>query len=334
MKNLVTSKIKALMSPYAYFVLRKAGFYSLALFIGLNFAFFIPRLIPMNERFNIFMIYFFDLDKPIAEQYIIFWIRLIQLDLGPSFSYYPLTVWEVLFIPVLLSFLLVFPVLFLSFFIGNWIGGKAAYLKGRVNDIVYFTFIFISSTPFYWLALIIFVYFVTGSNILLSHPGGMSPEMFPPNTLNELFTQRGVEFLIDVLRHYLAPFFTLLIVNIGIWARDMRALTIYEVESNYLYYAKQLGFRPNILRKYAQRNAILPQMTQLNIRLNELIGATLIIEYVFLWPGLGTLFIQSISSSDYPLVMGLIILTLVILIGCNFLIDITYGFVDPRVKHK
>lgn len=318
-----SSKVrKVLNHSYTKFVVKKVVFYLIAMFIALTFVFLIPRF--MVETHSRFLIFFFGLDRPLEEQYLAFLTNIIHLDFGPSFSYYPRTVLETMFVPLLYSLILVIPVLFLSFFLGNWIGSKAAYIKNnRVGDFVYLMLLCFHAAPFYWLGLIIFVYFVTGNNIFLAHPGGISPGVSRGLTL---------EFFIDSLRHYAPAFLTLLIVNLGFWGVRMRALTLSEIQTTYINYAEHLGFRNTKLRKYAQRNSILPQFTLLNVRLNELIGETLIIENVLLWPGIGTLYMESIISRDYPLVMGITIVFLLIAIIGNFLIDITYGFLDPRIK--
>ncbi|MHA2243853.1 MAG: ABC transporter permease [Candidatus Hodarchaeales archaeon] len=319
----MSSKLRETFNhSYTKFVFKKAIFYLLATFIALTFVFLIPRF--MVETRSGFVVYFFGLDQPIEEQYFAFLNNLIRLDLGPSFSYYPRTVLETLFFPLLYTLILVVPVLFLSFFIGNWIGSKAAYLKNsRLNDIVYFILLCFRAAPFYWLGLMIFVYFVSGNNIFLAHPGGISPGVSRGFTL---------EFFIDSIRHYIPAFLTLLIVNVGFWAVRMRSLTLSEMESNYIHFADHLGFRNSTLRKYTQRNAILPQFTMLNLRFNELIGETLIVENILLWPGIGVLYMESIIGRDYPLIMGITIVFLLVAIVGNFIVDITYGFLDPRIK--
>jgi len=320
-----SSKLKkAFNHSYTKFVLKKAVFYLIASFFALTFVFLIPRF--MVETRSGFVIYFLGLDRPLEEQYLIFLNNLLHLNLGFSFAYYPRTVVEIMFFPLLYSLILVVPVLFLSFFIGNWIGSKAAYIRNsRLSDIIYFILLCCRAAPFYWLGLIIFVYFVTGNNIFLAHPGGISPEV-----------SRGFtwEFFLDTFRHYAPAFLTLLIVNLGFWAVRMRALTLSEMESNYIHFVEHLGFRDSMLRKYTQRNAILPQFTMLNLRLNELIGETLIVENILLWPGIGTLYMESIMGRDYPLIMGITMIFLLIAIVGNFIVDITYGFLDPRIRTR
>jgi peptide/nickel transport system permease protein len=343
--GVIFDKLKGFLThSYSRFVLKKAIFYLIVVFIALTCVFAIPRFMPGDpatrllrppptgtdpQRLALYneikqnMIAYFGLDKPLHEQFIDFWIHMFQFDLGSSYTYYPTSVIEIVLPRLIYTLVLVLPVLFISFFLGNWIGGRAAFLKGRLNDFVYLLSIIAANAPFYWLGLIVFIYFVTGDNIFLSHPGGLSPD------ISRGFTW---EFFIDTLRHYAPAFITLIIVTTGGWATGMRAMTLYEKESEYLLYAKQMGFKTRTMRKYAQRNAILPQFTGLNLRLNELIGMTVIVENIFLWPGIGWVAGLAVTNQDYPLVIATFLVTLVVVIIGNFLVDITYGFLDPRIK--
>jgi peptide/nickel transport system permease protein len=109
-------------------------------------------------------------------------------------------------------------------------------------------------------------------------------------------------------------------------------MTLYELDAGYILYAKQLGFRKNKLMSYASRNAILPQFTGLNVNLNNLIGMTMIIEMVFRWDGVGLLALNAVRSRDYFLILGTFLITMVVVIIGNFLVDIAYGFLDPRIR--
>ena len=124
----------------------------------------------------------------------------------------------------------------------------------------------------------------------------------------------------------------MLLFSTGGWATGMRAMMLYELDSPYLLYSKQLGFRKSLIEAYARRNAILPQVTGLNLRLNELIGATLIVEYVFNYPGLGRVIVESATSQNYPLIVGSFIIIILVTVLGNFLLDILYGLIDPRIR--
>ncbi|MFX0061741.1 MAG: ABC transporter permease [Candidatus Hermodarchaeota archaeon] len=333
-------KIKNTLShPYARFLQRKGAFYLIILFISITLIFLIPRLMPGDPATRItpplrppetpedyaariaqFQEYY-GLDKPLHEQYINFWINLFQLNLGPTFSYPNDSTIEILIPALLFTFSLVVPVVLISFFLGNWIGARSAYLKGKADKIVYYFSLLAQSAPFYWLALIFFWIFVFQLKIFNY---GFAPAGLPATL--------SIEYFLVVARYYVLPFSILLIGFTGGWATGMRSMTLYEMESEYLIYSEQLGFRKTSLRKYAQRNAILPQFTGLNIRLSEAIGATLVLEWVFGWPGIGDLLLTSALAQDFPLLMGTSLIVIIVIIGGNFLVDAVYGYIDPRIK--
>jgi peptide/nickel transport system permease protein len=166
--------------------------------------------------------------------------------------------------------------------------------------------------------------FLLAVNVRVFPTGGtFSPRFIPSMNLASL---------LDASRHYALPFLTLLIITTGGWATGMRSMTLYELDSGYILYARQLGFRKKKLASYAERNAILPQFTGLNINLNNLIGMTMIIEMVFAWDGLGLLTLDAIRSRDYFMMLGTFLVTMVVVILGNFLVDLAYAFLDPRIR--
>jgi peptide/nickel transport system permease protein len=267
---------------------------------------------------------YFGLDRPLPEQYINFWANLLRGDLGYAvmrgYNYRPVADAVMAKLPYTLA--LVIPVLFIGFFLGNWIGARAAYVKGKRSDVVYFTSVLASQMPFYWFAMVIL--FLLAVNVRLFPTGGtFSPRFIPSLNLASL---------IDLSRHYALPFLTLLIITTGAWATGMRSMTLYELDSGYILYARQLGFRNKKLVSYAKRNAILPQFTGLNINLNNLIGMTMIIEIVFRWDGLGSLTLDAVLARDYFMMLGTFLVTMVVVILGNFLVDLAYAFLDPRIR--
>ena len=325
--------------PFAKFVTKKAIFYLIVAFIAFNAIFIIPRLMPGNpvdqllppnipsgerERLRNVLMGYYGFDKPIYEQYVNFWANLLRGDLGPGIvsPYTFVPVMNVVMSRLPYTLALVIPVLLISFFVGNWIGAKAAYSKSRLSNAVYFTSVFGNILPFYWLAVVLLFLLAATAKIFPTY-GTFSFMRIPGWNL---------ETFIDLLQHYALPFLTLLIVSIGGWATGMRAMTLYELDSGYILYARQLGFRNNKLVSYAKRNAILPQFTGLIINLNNLIGMTMIIEIVFGWKGIGLLTYDAVQAADYSLIMGTFIITMVVVIFGNFLVDIVYAFIDPRIR--
>ncbi|MGB9135455.1 MAG: ABC transporter permease, partial [Candidatus Bathyarchaeia archaeon] len=267
---------------------------------------------------------YFGLDRPLLEQYVNFWARLLRGDLGYAvmrgYNFRPVADAVMAKLPYTLS--LVVPVLFISFFVGNWIGARAAYTKGKRSEAVYFTSVLASQMPFYWFAMVLL--FLLAVNVRVFPTGGTFSPRFMP----------GLDFasLIDVSRHYALPFLTLVIITTGGWATGMRSMTLYELDAGYILYARQLGFRNKKLVSYAKRNAILPQFTGLNINLNNLIGMTMIIEVVFRWDGLGALALDAVLARDYFMMLGTFLVTMVVVIFGNFLVDLAYAFLDPRIR--
>jgi peptide/nickel transport system permease protein len=166
--------------------------------------------------------------------------------------------------------------------------------------------------------------FLLAVNVRLFPTGGTFSPRFMPSL--------NLASFIDASRHYALPFLTLLIITTGAWATGMRSMTLYELDSGYILYARQLGFRNKKLVSYAKRNAILPQFTGLNINLNNLIGMTMIIEIVFRWDGLGSLTLDAVLARDYFMMLGTFLVTMVVVILGNFLVDLAYAFLDPRIR--
>jgi peptide/nickel transport system permease protein len=328
-----------LLSSYTKFVAGKAIFYLVVVFFSVSLVFFVIESMPgdpvavmlasgnpppgvdINALADIMREYF-GLNKPIQDRFIIFIGNFFGGNFGQSYHFYPVYVSTIIqyYIPYTLS--LAIPVLFVSFFVGNWIGARAAYLKGRLNETSYFSLVFCNQLPPFWLGLvIIFLY------VLLFHgtpPIGAATQGVIPSL--------SISYLLDLLAHWILPFLTLLVVYIGAWATGMRSMVTHEMDSGYVRYGEQLGFRKGKLMSYTQRNAILPQLTGLNMVFNGIIGQTLVIEIVFGWPGLGLLLYNAVFNYDYPLIFGCFLVIIIIIVVGNFLIDILYGFIDPRIR--
>ena len=267
---------------------------------------------------------FYGLDKPLLDQYISYWQNLLQFNFGYTFSQTRITVLNAILPAFYLTMMLVIPTLIIGFFLGNYIGSKAAVYKGTESKLIYYTSITFQSAPYYWtalLAMILFFFFDDQLKI----------DLFPNKWYLlslDYFFQNPIVFL----QHYIIPFTIMLMFSTGGWSTGMRAMMLYELDAPYLLYSKQLGFKKSLIESYARRNAILPQITGLNLRLNELIGATIIVEYVFSYPGLGRIIVESASSQNYPLIVGSFVIIIMVTVIGNFLLDILYGLIDPRIR--
>jgi peptide/nickel transport system permease protein len=326
--------------PFVRFVCKKAVFYLIVSIVAMTFVFFIPRFMPSNPVDDMLarsspnntgvnmtalreaMLAYFGMNKSLSDQYISFWGQLLTGNLGRSFRYFPIPVMRIVLDKLPYTLALVFPVLIISFFLGNWIGAKAAYLGGKWSEFVYFFSVFSNRLPSFWFGMVL-VFLLAVKFKLFPTYGAYSFGVMPSWSFN---------FFVNVLHHYLLPFFTLLFIYLGGWATGMRSMVIHEMDQGYVRYSEQLGFRKKKSMSYAQRNAILPQFTGLNLIFNALIGETLIIEVIFGWPGIGRLTYEAVTGVDYPLIFGCFLVTMVVVILGNFLIDILYGFIDPRIR--
>ncbi|MEM2995278.1 MAG: ABC transporter permease [Candidatus Bathyarchaeia archaeon] len=326
------------MYSFMKFVAKKVVFYGFVAFVALNFAFFIPRITPGDPisrlipptayvpGMNITAIreYYkklWGMDKPLfPDQYLKFWGQVLTLDLGPRMGrQWPRPVAEAVMACLPYTFALVIPVLVVSFILGNWIGAKAAYMGGKWSELIYFYSVFSNRLPYFWLLMVLV--------FLLARQA----KLFPPVYL-EYPTWWDFDVFIKMLRYWFLPFLSLFIVYLGGWATGMRAMVIHEMDSGYVRYAEQLGFKKKKVMSYAQRNAILPQFTGINLYLNALIGETAIVEMIYAWPGIGTLLYDAVTNFDSPTIIGCFIILMIVITFGNFLVDVLYGFVDPRIR--
>lgn len=121
-------------------------------------------------------------------------------------------------------------------------------------------------------------------------------------------------------------------VALGGWAIGMRNMIIYELESDYANYLMALGAPHRLVRKYAFRNAMLPQITGLALQLGAVVGGALVTEIVFSYPGLGWLVLSGIQNQDYFVIQGVFLFIIVGVLLANLIVDVVYVIVDPRTR--
>jgi peptide/nickel transport system permease protein len=122
------------------------------------------------------------------------------------------------------------------------------------------------------------------------------------------------------------------LIAIGGQAIGMRSMSIYELNADYVKYARFLGIKDKKVVGYVFRNAMLPQVTGLALSIGTMVGGALVAEIIFSYPGLGTTIYQGITMADYPLISGTTLIVTVMVLIATFVLDIIYGFIDPRVK--
>lgn len=332
---------KLIDSGFARYLLRKSLWYLVAFFVAVALNFFLPRLIPGNpvavivsqmaqagvqsaalERLYATYMAEFGLDQPVHIQFIRYLGGILRGDLGTSFMLYPSKVASVIKSALPWTLALQIPAIVVGWIVGNVLGAVAAYKRGGYDRTIFTTALAFSRIPYYCLAIIL-VYLLAITWPVFPVAGGYSFGFYPEFSL---------EFILDALYHYTLPFFSLVLVAIGGAAVGMREMAIYELGTDYVNYAKRLGIRDTKVIRYVFRNAMLPQITGLALAFGTMVGGALVTENVFSYPGLGTLLFSAIRQNDYPMIQGVTLIITVTVLIANFLVEIAYGFIDPRIR--
>ena len=139
---------------------------------------------------------------------------------------------------------------------------------------------------------------------------------------------------LDALRNVLLPALTLGVYVSGIFARFLRAALVAELKSDYVRTARSKGLRESVIvSRHVLRNALLPFVTIVGLMMANFIGGAVVTEAVFTYPGLGRLLITAISTRDYPLIQGCILVILIIYVLINVIVDVLYAYIDPRIEY-
>ncbi len=316
---------------------RKLLIYALTFVVAVTLDWLIPRFMPGDpvttmlsraqlraEAAEVMYGYYtraFGLDVPIWQQYLNFWIALFHGDLGTSVYLFPQPVTRVLMRAVPYDVALLVPAILLSWLAGNWFGAFAARSKWLDNTILPVGYI-LTATPYMWLG------------ILLAWVFGIVLGIFPiAGAYSFAMTPHlSWAFIESVLKHWFLPFASLFMVQFGGWAIGMRNMIIYELEADYAHYLEALGAPRRLVRKYAFRNASLPQLSGLALQLGVIVAGALVTEVVFSYPGIGYLLLAAIQNQDYFLIQGCFLFIIIGVLLANFVIDIAYVIVDPRTR--
>ena len=264
---------------------------------------------------------YWGVDEPPVQRYLNWLNAFIKGDGGISLLYrQPVT--KVIAVKLGNSLFLMGLAWVVSGLVGFLLGVLAGVFQGRLPDkIIKGYSLVIASTPYFWLALLLLIIFGVWMKILpigLSVPIGVEAS--------------GVTFL-DRVRHAILPAVTLSITGISNITLHTREKMIDIMESDYILFAKARGEKTgNIIFHHGIRNVLLPAMTLQFASVSEIIGGSVLVEQVFSYPGLGQAAVAAGTGSDVPLLMGITLITAAIVFLGNFLANVLYGVVDPRIR--
>ncbi|MCP4051374.1 MAG: ABC transporter permease [bacterium] len=265
------------------------------------------------------------LDKPVIIQYFYWLLNVFKGNLGYSYIS-----GESVFITIIerlpATLILSVSSLILIFTVTFPLGLIAGFKKGSYIDHTITVLSFIGlSIPAFWLGLVLIIIFSLKLN-LFPTSGFLDPALYSAS-----FFVRAM----DVLKHLVLPLATIIIGGVAGLTRYHRFGIISILKQNYITAAYARGISDRIiLFKHAFKNAALPVITILGMQLPSLIGGSFIIEYIFSWPGMGQLGISAIFSRDYPVLMGTLLFSSILIITGNLIADIAYACADPRIQYS
>ncbi|RMF78519.1 MAG: ABC transporter permease [Chloroflexi bacterium] len=266
----------------------------------------------------------FGLDKPMHIQYLTYLGNLIQGDFGDSFRYRaPVTEQIMDVLPNTLY--LTLTSLFIAYIIGVVGGVFLASRRGTTVEKggIIFT-LMTRAAPQFWVGMILLAIFAFELRWLPSS-GTSSPGVIYRSEIQKLTS-------IDFWEHMLLPTFTLALFLHGLPLLLMRSNMLEVLDQDYITMGRLAGYSERFLMlRVAARNALLPIVTALALGIGYSIGGNVIIENVFAWPGLGRMLVSAVAGSDYPLAQGAFFIIAVIIVLLNFLADVLYSVLDPRV---
>jgi len=282
-----------------------------------------PKMTPeARERLT----KYYNLDKPIHVQYLMWLKRVSKLDFGDSFSTDRRSVWikikERLPITILINSL----ALVLIFAIAIPIGVSSAVHQYSFYDKITTVFVYIGfAIPTFWLALLLMILF------------GVNLHWLPVSGLKSLGYENLSEMgkIWDSISHLILPVTLAAFGGLAGISRYMRSNMLEVIRQDYITTARAKGLSENkVIYKHAIRNALLPVITLFGLSIPGLIGGSVIFENIFGIPGMGQLFYQAVMMRDYPVIMGILTIGAILTLLGNMLADIGYAVADPRIRAK
>jgi peptide/nickel transport system permease protein len=320
------------------YLTRKIITYVVAFFVGVTVDWALPHLMPgdpiqgMLSKYNVqtnagYQTLYnqfeasYGLNVSLFQQYLNFWHGVLTGNLGQSIYFQGESVASLVFNAMPYTLALLVPAVVLSYTLGNRLGAAAARRKYLDNTVLPLGYIF-QAMPYPWLALVI--PYLLGS-VWHVFPLGLGYD-------EGLVPHWDWAFVSSLLYHWFLPFLTVFLVSLGGWAIGMRNLVIYELENDPSRYLRALGASERVVRRYAYRNASLPQLSGLALQLGVVIGGNIVTEIAFQYPGLGNLIFKAIINEDYFLLQGIFIFIVIGVLLANFIIDLVFISVDPRTR--
>ncbi|WLD94573.1 ABC transporter permease [Alkalihalobacillus sp. AL-G] len=331
----------------SYHMIKKVLFYFMLFILIVTLNFWLPRLMPggpiaylqgggdesmmmiMTQEQKERLLAYYDLNVPIYEQFIHFTKGIIHGDLGVSIHFKsPVT--EVIYAHGKWTLFLVGVSVLLTILISTILGVVSAWLRGKKRDYFLFTSLLsFGAVPEFVIAILLLLTF------------SIHFQWFPLGGSLTPFTDYGTgvmgtfHYLKDWFHHAALPIATLTLANLSSIYLLIRNSSLNVLSEPYIFAAEAKGLsRMRILFHHALRNALLPVVTLIGIRIAFLLTGVILVETVFSYPGMGKLLYTAIIARDYPLLHGLFLVFTTAILCMNLLTDLLYPKLDPRIRRK
>ena len=275
----------------------------------------------------------YHLDEPLHVRYYYYIVSLFHGDLGVSpITHRPIIEDLATYFPATFELALVSE--FLIIVIGVPLGIISAFKRNSVVDHVVRIFALAGvSMPVFWFGLLLQWVFYYYLGWFPGSSRGIRPAMVITNMyLIDSIICGDWNAFIDNLKHIILPAFTLSFISIGVIARITRSSVIEVMGSDFVEFLKVKGVVKKYMIKHIIKNSLVPVITVLGLQFGGLLGGAVITETIFAWPGIGRYAVQGVESLDFPAIMGVTVLIGLIYVIVNFLVDILYAVIDPRVR--
>lgn len=258
------------------------------------------------------------LDRPLPVQYWEWAHRLVLGDWGHSYRDNR-PVLDVILGRFPATLELMVSAMFIAVLLGMWIGVMGAIRRYSAFDMLATIGAMVAlSIPTFWFGLIVIYIFA------------IHLDWLPPGNIATIGGGGG---FLDYLHHLIGPAVVLALVEVAVWSRYMRASMLDVVNQDYIRTARAKGLpERTVLWHHAMRNAMLPMIALAGIEMPTLLGGALVTETVFTWPGMGRLLLDALGYRDYPVIMGILMFSAILVLLSNLLADVVAALVDPRIR--
>jgi peptide/nickel transport system permease protein len=322
------------------FVVRRVAFFVATLWAAITINFLIPRLMPGNAaiamlgryrgRINPAALHALEIafgintHQGLVSAYFSYLGNIVRGRFGTSLTFFPDAVMHEVLQALPWTLGLVGLTTILAFIVGTLVGLISAWRRGGMLDgVLPPIFVITSAFPYFWLALLAIWLFAIKLGWL------------PENGGYDVKTNVAWSwpFIADVIRHSILPAATILVTSVGGWILTMRNNTISVLAEDYVRMARAKGLSSwRIMWTYAGRNAILPNLTGFAMSLGFVVSGAILVEFVFNYPGVGWMFLQSVENQDYALMQGLFLMITVAVLVAILAADIATAILDPRTR--